>query len=70
MSGLLGEYVYDNVTGFRGFCTARCEIANSRNPLLLVEPAGTDTTGRPLEPRWIDETRCTKDGNPRKVRMF
>ena len=49
----LGTKVKDNVTGFVGTVTARCEYLNGE-PRVAVE--GLDTTGRPIEV-WAVESR-------------
>ena len=54
----LGQTVKDNVTGFVGKVTARCEYLSGQPRVMAV---GIDSTGRPIE-YWIDESCAEVQG--------
>ena len=55
-----GVWAKDEITGFTGVVTGRCEYITGCNQVLL---AGRATDGKPGESRWFDVPRVTVDTN-------
>ncbi len=58
MSGLLGLFVKDVVSGFEGYVTGTVEYLTGCNQV-LVQPRGLDKDGKKRDPEWFDDSRVS-----------
>jgi hypothetical protein len=59
-----GKEYRDTITGFKGFCTGRCEYVSGCNQVLLM-PA-VDKDGKAVDGHWIDEDRLAATGKGKR----
>lgn len=52
----LGQKVRDQITGFTGVVTGRCEYISGCHQVLVVPPVDKD--GKHVDSQWYDEQRC------------
>ncbi len=53
---LLGKFVYDPVTSFKGLAVARCTRLHGA-PTIRVQPCGITDNGGTIDPEWFEESQ-------------
>ena len=53
----LGDRVRDNISGFSGIATGRCEYLYAGLSVMVTPEEMRD--GKPVEPQWFDERRLS-----------
>jgi len=57
----LGDHLKDQISGFKGICTAKCEHLTGCRQYKL-QPKGLNKDKLPLNSEWFDEEQLNKQG--------